>query len=551
VNLSQALCNLSPARLANDLGVSNEEGFLLNIRVRGMAAMAAAVMLGTFGLVSPAAAAGQGNSPTLSAFAFAQATVDVTGAPGTDTMTWTVTDKSKNASTIWGDITIRQQGARAGTYVGPAYDVTFGTSWDGTIKVLASSGNAASSSYTYAWPVPRYSATATAKWIVTQVSIRDDQGNTRTTGTPKHGSFTATDLVDSTAPAYESLGIGYPAPDTVYVGGGAKPVDIEFFVTDEESGLAGGSIVFSGPGGASITTPFQIFIQDGLPTCGSDEGGDYDVLCDVDFTFPAGATAGDWTLTALNLTDNVGNTGRYTTDLPLVTVHVTSDADIQASNFALTPSQANNWTSSAPLTLTMDITRATGGIATVNLQGTCAQMSTTPTDLGGGSISVPLLLGYRSRSCEVTGAELIDGAGHESVYGTPYGAPALDLVAKQVPDTTPPVAISAYLNQTTFTQGGGLSVVAHATVHSQVGVVEMEAYIYNADGSAANAGAYGGVPQTTDGTVSMGVRIDSLPPGTYTVGFFLDDAGGLESHYDFPGDPLPSWGALQFTVTAA
>jgi len=415
----------------------------------------------------------------------------------------------------------------------------------------AASGNAASSTYTYAWLVPRYTGTAKAAWVVTQVSIRDDLGNTRTSGTPKDGSFTATDLVDSTAPAYEELNLGYPQPDAVYVGAGAQPVDVETYVVDEESGLAGGSITFTGPHDAKIVTPFQLFIQDGLPTCGIDEGDEYDVLCDIAVTFPAGAASGLWTLTELDLTDNVGNTGHYTTDLPPVTVQVTSNTTVQASSFALTPSQVDNWVQAAPLTLTMATTGATGGIATVNLQTTCAQMSTTPTDLGGGTISIPLLLPGRSWSCEITGIELIDGAGNYAVYGSAYGSSSIDLVTKEVPDTTPPVATNAYLNETTFTENGGLNVAIWVTVHSAVGVVGFDAGVYDANGNPVQ-GAYGGVTQTTDGVIEIVIQgTNVLPPGTYTVGFFIDDAGGLSTPYDFPGRPLPAWGPLQFTITAA
>ena len=142
--------------------------------LRRIAAVASTAAIATLGLAAPAAAAGAGNLPSIGSFAFAQAHVDATAGNATNTMTWSVRDKASGASTIWGDLSIRQQGAQSGTYVGPTYHVTFGTSWDGTIEVLASSGDAHESSYTYALPVPAQvaayieratAAKGTAAWI--------------------------------------------------------------------------------------------------------------------------------------------------------------------------------------------------------------------------------------------------------------------------------------------------------------------------------------------------------------------------------------------------
>lgn len=406
-------------------------------RMIGVAAAVSAVA--AFATASPAAA-GTGNEPTLSSFAFTPASIDATTGAAVESMTWSVTDKNRGVGTISGAIMIRQQGPRKGTYVGSSYNVTFSSSSDGIADVIANPGStAASSSYTYHWPVPQYTNTASATWVVTEVTLKDDKGSTSTTGTPAHGSFIATDLVDSTAPAYLFVRLSSLQPDVLYVGGGATPEDVQFFATDDESGLASGATVFTGPDGTRITTPFSVSVQNGVTTCGADYNGDiHTTLCDVNAIFPATATPGTWTLSELDLTDHAGNTGQYTTDPSSNTVLVTADTVVQASNFALTPSIADNSTGPAPLALTMDITGATGGITSALVIGTCAQPSTVPTDLGGGEISIGLYLRQSDPSCEVTGLKLTDGAGNVSVYGAVYGAPALSLVSTAVPVTTAP-----------------------------------------------------------------------------------------------------------------
>ncbi len=511
-------------------------------------AAAAATFVATLGLAAPAAAAGAGNLPSIGSFAFAQAHVDATAGNATNTMTWNVRDKASGVSTLWGDLSIRQQSTRSGTYVGPTYHVTFGTSWDGTIQVLASSGDAHDSSYTYALPVPQYTGAAEVTWVITEVSLRDNLGQTHNTGTPHGGSFTATDLVDSNPPSYDQLGLDFNQADTVYTGAGAAPVTFFFFVTDLESGLAGGTLNLTGPGGATVTQPFEIVTQDGLPTCGSDENGDnHNVLCEVTATIPADAATGPWSLTRLDLTDVVGNT-LHGTDLTPVDFQVTRDADIQASNFAITPTVADNWQQSAPLTLTMDTAGASGGITGVDLQTTCNPDSTVPTDLGGGKISVPLMLFERSQGCDVTGIKLTDGAGHISVYGADYGTDALALHVSEQPDTVAPIATSAHLNQTAFQVGGGTNLLVFADVVSHVGVVGMDATVYDVNGNAVDGG-FGGVGDTTDGEVNMLVQIATLPAGTYTVGFSLQDAGNLSAAYGAPNQPIPAWGTLTFTIS--
>ena len=517
--------------------------------LRRIAAVASTAAIATLGLAAPAAAAGAGNLPSIGSFAFAQAHVDATAGNATNTMTWSVRDKASGASTIWGDLSIRQQGAQSGTYVGPTYHVTFGTSWDGTIEVLASSGDAHESSYTYALPVPQYTNAADVRWVVTQVSLRDDLGQTHVTGTPHGGSYTATDLVDSNPPSYDQLGLDFNQADTVYTGAGAAPVTFFFYVTDMESGLAGGTLNLSGPNGATVTQSFEVIQQDGLPTCGTDENGDnHNMLCEITATIPTDAATGPWALTRLDLTDVSGNT-LHGTDLTPVDFQVTRNAAFQAGNFAITPTVADNWQQSAPLTLTMDTTGATGGISSVDLKTACYQNTTTPTDLGSGKISVPLMLFQRSYGCDVTGIKLTDGAGHISVYGADYHADPLSLQVKELPDTVAPIATSAHLSDTTFQVGGGRNLLVYADVVSHVGVVGMSATVYDVNGNPVGGG-YGGVDDTTDGEVNMLVTgINTLPVGTYTVGFIINDAGYLSTPYGAPNQPVPAWGTLTFTVT--
>jgi hypothetical protein len=521
------------------------------VRLGALCATAAATV---FGLAAPAAA----DNPTLNltTLSFEQASVDATGGTATATLNWTVTDTSTKATTIWGSVDIRQVGDNPGDFVGPTYSVSFGTSWDGTIQVLASSGNAQRSTYTYRFPVPQYTGAAKVKWAVAQVKFHDDASHSRTLDasdlTRFHAQFDAADLVDSTAPTYDTLSVAPFTPDAVYVADKSATVTYEFTVTDSESGFFRGEIVLTGPGGAQIKTPFQVVTQDGLPTCGTDENGDtHWMLCDIGVTIPQGTTAGVWTVTSIGLTDVVGNHKAYG-NLSLAPVVVTENAVLRATDFALNPGQVNNWASGQTVKVIMRPIGGSGTVASVSTVSSCGgEYRNAPvTDEGDGTFSTPLYIPIRTASCSVTGIELTDTAGNSALYGSYFGAPALDLTATQIPDTTPPVATAASLSATSFpTSDTPRNLGVYVDVQSAVGVSQLSVTVYSASGASVT-GSYGGVTQTTNGTIEETVSLPQLAPGTYTVGFTITDAGGLYTLYGYPGFPTPTFGQLQFTVTA-
>jgi hypothetical protein len=158
-----------------------------------------------------------------------------------------------------------------------------------------------------------------------------------------------------------------------------------------------------------------------------------------------------------------------------------------------------------------------------------------------------------SPSCTITGIAVVDGAGDVSLYGPEYGAPDPGITITQVPDTTPPVATAASLTSTTLafsanSQFDGLKV----TIDDAVAPVdEISVFMYNSSGSGGEV-SFGGVQSTLTGTVTFGFSIPAgMAPGTYTVGFELIDAAGLNTFYGTPnGTPVPG-GPLSLTITAS
>jgi hypothetical protein len=204
----------------------------------------------------------------------------------------------------------------------------------------------------------------------------------------------------------------------------------------------------------------------------------------------------------------------------------------------------------------MNVTGAKDGITSITVDfepgGPCSQQTTTPTLNADGTYSIPVSMFSFANSCTVGGIAVVDGAGDVSVYGTEYGQPDLGITLTRVPDTTPPVATSASLSPTTLTQSPdsqdvGLTVdIADAVAP----VNQMSATVFNSSGVPVG-GVSGGVTSTLTGPVSIGVSLEAgLPPGTYTVGFQITDAGGLTSSYGYPTSQPAPGGPLTFTVTS-
>jgi hypothetical protein len=528
---------------------------------KALAAAAGGLLLGAL-TAGPAQAAGQGQHMALGlkALAVGQKSVDATSGSATVTIDWTVTDGSTAATDMTGDITV-QEVAADGSLIGAPQDLTFSFQPRWPYQANPVAGTMASADYSYAFPVPQYAAGSTAQWAVVQVTAKDDQGGTLTVGRQKlarfGAQFTAKELIDSTGPAYDDLGLAFNQPGYLYNADASVTERYRLHVTDAESGFFRGRLVLSGPQRATASGTLQVVSDsNGTLRCGPDTYvfDTHDVDCTVDVTIPAGAPAGTWSVSRVSLTDAAGNVS-VTRGLSGAPVHVTQNSTLQASDFAISPAQYNNWNGFATLTVTMQPTGVRDGIASVTLLGDGCGGSVTqnPVVAPDGSISVLATVPpVYTRQCTVTGIGITDGAGDAAAYGTAFHGPALDLVATQIPDTAAPVVNSASLD-TTSVPASSLprNDVLTLDVTSFVGVTGFSLTVYDASGASVD-GADGGVSSVTNGPLKLLVPLhQGLAPGVYTVGFMLTDVGGLHSQYGYPngvGSPVPG-GPLLITVT--
>ncbi len=519
-------------------------------RILAASALAAIFLTGAV----PAASAASGKL-TLTKLAFAEHTVDASTGGAVVDLNWTVKDSNAAATSITGDVKIRMEGLQSGTYVGLTYDVPF--SLAGFVPGLSTSGTAQDSTYSYAFAVPQYGFATAAHWDVTQVTVQDDQ-HERLNQAGDLSTLKATVLADTTPPTYDTLIIPASFFPTLYVynGGAGGSSSYYFNADDAQAGFWKGVLTLAGPGGQTLSTSFSdvYSIDNQYGTCGAGiVFDDTSAQCQPSVTIPPTAAAGTWTVSKLELWDNAGNHATYK-DLNVLPVTVTGNSVIKASGFAANPAQLDNWVQTATSQVSMNVTGAQDGVSSITVDfepgGPCSQQTTTPTQNPDGTYSIPVSMFSIATSCTVAGIAVVDGAGDVSVYGAEYGEPDLGIVLTRVPDTTPPVATAASLSPTTLTQSPdtqdvGLTVeVADAIAP----VTQINATVFNSLGVPVG-GIAGGVTSTLNGPVSIGVSLEAgLPPGTYTVGFQITDAGGLTSSYGYPtSQPAPS-GPLTFTI---
>jgi len=511
----------------------------------------------------PAQAAAAGGRLTLTQVSFAQGSVDASGGGAVVDLNWTVKDSNPAATTITGDVQVRLAGAQRGTYLGQVYDIPF--SLPGYAPGLTSSGTAQDSSYSYAFAVPQYSFASTAHWDVIQVTAQDDQGerlSLQGNGLNRYsGVLTATELVDSTPPTYDSPGfpvVAGPSRPYVYNGGSGGSSSYSFNADDAQSGFWKGVLTLAGPGGKTLSAGFSYVysVPDQVGACGSATVfDDTSAACQPVVTIPPGAPAGTWTVSRLELWDNAGNDATYR-DLNELPVIVTSNSVVQASGFTASPDPVNNWTQTQTVQISLSVSGAQGGVSSVDVDFTagspCLQQSATPTANPDGTYSVPITMLSIASSCTVAGIAVLDSAGNLAVYGTEYGEPDLGIKLTRVPDTTPPVATSASvspasLSESPDSQFVGLTVDVSDAVAP---VTEISETVFNSPGTIVGGG-YGGVTATLSGPATTSASLPGgLPPGTYTIAFQLTDAGGLTSSYGYPTSPPVPGGPLQFTITS-
>ncbi|MFF5295254.1 hypothetical protein [Paractinoplanes globisporus] len=522
----------------------------------------AATVTATGASVAQAAA-----SPRLSltALAFEKTTVDASSSSVADDLTWTVKNTDPDATGLYGSVTFRMRSSVTGAYVGHERVVTF--EYDNTCCSGAEfvSGTPQESTYRYTFVVPQWSDAATTTWEVTNVSAGSGD-LTLSVGATKLAAFdskvAATTGTDNSGPSIEQLNLvqDYPARPYLYVGAGPNTVRYDFWVQDQQSGFWKGTIKLAGPGGQSITTSFTWEYETystGL-NCGNVSGGDiYYMACNVTVTLPADAAAGSWRVAQMVVFNNAG--GRSTYKNPQSSPFtVTSNAVVSAANFAITPTEVDNWRQTATGTMSFDVAGLRKGLSSVGVDfDTFSCYASGSPTLAGGTVTLAFTMYSRTASCTVTGLAIVDGAGDVALYGTKYGAPSPGLTVRQKPDTTPPVVTGASLDVTSIpvSQIGQMSI--NLTIQAEILTAPINGislYLYDSEGTPTQL-SFGGTSQGADGTVRTWIDLpwwEPIAPGTYTIGFQLSDEGRLTSNWDMPdradSHAVPG-GPLTLTIT--
>jgi hypothetical protein len=529
---------------------------------RGLAtAVAATLAVATAAAPASAAPRAAAAALKLTALQFSASSVNAKSGTARVGLSWTITDAAATATAINGTVTLGVPGSAPGTFLSELVTVRFSLKGGPGVKA---SGTAQDSHYVYTFRVPQYAQVSPAAWQVVGMTVHDNVGNQIDLTSAQLGAFnavlSATDLVDTTPPSYQNISIyenQSPLRPYVYVSprtGGF--MTYQFNVQDFPDGFAYGSIQVSGPSGQTITTNFSYNKSSGQ--CGLFSGGDpTDVQCGIPVTYPAGTAAGMWVVSQLILTDTAGNTATFG-NLNAAPVTLTSNQVMRATHFRASPNPVNNWGPNEfyPVQLSMTVSGASGGVSAVYVDGQaeggfCTQTSTVPT-VSGNTVTVPLQVDSGMSLCQITGIALVDGAGDVSLYASEYGAPDPLVLIRQLPDTTPPTATSASISPTSIpsSQTGTTPVNLTAAVTTVVAPVnDLEINVYNAAGTKL---LYSGDDIVTEnqGTVTDQLPLPSgTPPGTYTIGFRITDAGSLSTTYGPGGDPVPG-GPLKLTVTS-
>jgi hypothetical protein len=500
-----------------------------------VAAIAAAIM-------TPANSAGAAHNPriTISNVAFAVDQVDVTTGWSYVDLTWAIADTSPTATQIKGTVTIKEYvGQRA---VGPEQTVRYSLVPEWPALVSAEPGSTvASSTYRYEFLVPQYGSATNRTWRVTRITAEDDTGLIRRLGGDV-ARLAATGLVDTTAPTIFFM-IKTDTPEPIFDSGSGVTLRYNLRIDEPESGFWKGRVVFAGPGGARVTVPLRLVDRgEPWPYCGDSPVFVLsDVECTIALTVPAGSPSGTWRITSVVLT-NTAEITAPAADADPIPIRVTRNDRVSATDFALVPTNVDNWRENAPLTLRLRPTAAQGGLARVAVHTSCWAVSDTPTFATDGTASVEFVMPTFLRRCDFEGILLTDGAGNIAVYGTVYGAPALDLVATTTPDTTPPVATAVSMTQTVRLASDTSPIGVHATVDDTTGapINRYSVTFYSTATQASVGGGSGGISTGSDGVVGMTAHVGRLPVGTYIAGFTLTDAADHNAFYGYPYGSNPN-----------
>ncbi|MET7947931.1 hypothetical protein [Micromonospora sp. NPDC005324] len=512
-------------------------------------AAAMALSISTPALAAPAA----GPVLEIASIAFDRTQVDVTQDSAVANLSWTITNRTAKAERINGVVELRQ--FVDGQQVGQPRTVTYELDW-GRAQVRGS-GTAQQSSYSYDFLVPRYSSAAETVWRVTKVTIADDVAHARTVRDPGPAALAVTQLVDSQGPVAEQLYFDFDQPRGFFDDGSGVTLRYQAQIVDE-SAFKQGKITLAGPGGRRLSSTFQLTQSGSQWSCNGESVYDPAWLtCPVSIAVPAGSPSGTWRVARLDLTDSWGNTRADTSPEGPAPVQVSRNDVVSASDFALAPTQVNNWRGPASSALTFMPHGAVGGLASVDVDlSWCSQPSHTPVVGDDGSVSVEIVMQSSwTSSCKIDGVKLTDGAGNVAFYGTVYGAPDLGLTISRVPDEKAPVVLSAKVSKATWTQqetedAWGLGFDVTVEVDEFAAISGFSATIYDSDG-VSQGGMYGGQHDDGTGVLHLAVSTGRMNPGQYTIGFSLSDEAGNNSSWGYPngGNPVPG-GPLVLTVVA-
>lgn len=503
---------------------------------------------------------------TVSALSFDAKSVDATTGSATIGLSWTMTSTNPDSGGFGGNIHLRRLDPDTGKYIGTEIAVNFdtqGSPADGVTVRPGASGAAA----TYDWnlAVPQYGASSKTTWAVSEIQGGDGVGDSIDWNAAQLSAFPRTFVArttpDQTHPGLDQIAVAQDSPTTVY-DDPQQGAMLVYQIDSHEtlSGVYGGTVVATGPGGRHVRGSFAITWDwsEGYRGCGFiDWLQRYVSSCQVIAKLPAGLPEGDWTVTEVDLTSNAGVSHRYT-GLTAPSVHVTSNAVLSADDFAFTPSEIDSWRQWAPTAqFSLRPHGAVGGVTSVELtgwdgSGACLQLSTATTVQADGTITVPVRAGSRAFTCVPTGLIVTDGNGDRAVYGSRMGAPDIGATLTNTPDTVLPTVDTVSLSPGTVAAGDDQTQIALTIdiAESTAGVVGEDLYLVDSTGQIQSIQG-GGVPTTFSGPLTETFQLpQSIQPGTYTIAFVLQDQNYKTSSYGMPtnSQPIPG-GPVVLNVT--
>ncbi|WFF02376.1 hypothetical protein [Micromonospora sp. WMMD964] len=503
----------------------------------------------------------------LTALSFEKPTVDATTtATAVNRLTFTVTNTDPEAETVRGVVTLRTRSTVTGELVGHERlaHYLYGSTSENADYV---SGTPQQSTYTYDFRVPRFSDSATTTWEVTRVTILAGERETTVSGDKLQafpGSrFVAQTTIDASGPTVDTIQLAGTEP-FLYVDDKPASYAYTFNVQDYGSGFWKGTLKVAGPGGQSVTTPFTwerpANSWGGITCGGTDTSGGEEatyVSCTVLVTLPAGATPGNWRVAQLVLFNNAGVRTTYQNPTtPSVTV--TSNSTVQASEFAVSSTEVNNWREDAIVELSVAVTGALRGVASTRFwfDNGCGQ-SAPPVTRPDGHLAVTVRVSTGTEACSLTGVAIVDGAGRAALYGSMFGAPDPQIRITRVASTEPPTALGATISPKTAPASELYDLPpVELTISAALKVAPARiaaTYVYDVDGNVVYQ-SWGSGDQAEDGTLTDHLYLAwyGLTVGEYTIGFTLTDAAERSTSYGVLGDqssePMPG-GPLIFTVT--